>query len=221
MRISKSKSIAGLACAGVLGATMLFGAYSATPKAFAAPTAADAALSSDTQTYTTTDATGTGSWGTDNGKVQLTYDTTNGSWTDDTGTTHDNGTFIVRIPTSIKYEGMNTGTVNTSNDYDVTVEGVLAPAKTVTVKAETGNAVKGDNLLGSITETTTMKGTDTGNTAGAYGTSNFRTFTADQVSAMTGDQVTGKTVQDNIAMTGTALSAGTYTGTVQYTAALS
>lgn len=49
----------------------------------------------------------------------------------------------------------------------------------------------------------------------------LRTFSAEQVSVMNDDgKVSGTTVQDNIAMSGKAYSAGTYTGTVQYSSAL-
>lgn len=176
------------------------------------------------ETYTTTAADGTGSWGTDDGRVDLTYDTTAGKWKDAKDLEHDNGTYVVRIPKAIKYVGMHVGKVTTNDDYSVTVEGVLAPGKSVSVSAETGKTVAihapatdDDN----ITEVTSMKGTDTSNTAGAYSKDNKRTFSAKQVSVMDdAGKVTGTTVTDNISMSGKAYSAGTYTGTVQYTASL-
>lgn len=170
--------------------------------------------------YTTTDAKGTGAWDTNDGKVDLTYDTTNGLWTDSQGTKHLNGTYVVRIPKAISYTGMNVGNVSTSDDYDLTVEGVLTPGASVTVNAQTGQKLTGDNLLGEITETTSLKDTTAGGAAGAYSDTNFHTFTAAQASNMTGEKVTGTTVKDTIALSGTALSAGTYTGSVQYSAAL-
>ena len=197
------------------------------------PTAADKALDTNTELYTTTDATGTGSWGAgtsttatnSDGAIDLTYDTTNGQWTDSVDVLHDNGTYVVRIPTAIKYENMRVGKVNTSNDYDVIVEGVLASGKKVSVSAETGKAVTFNgtpaNTNDTITETTSMKGTATQNKESAYSDTNKRTFSAEQVSVMddTG-KVTGTKVQDNISMSGKAYSAGTYTGTVQYSSAL-
>lgn len=171
------------------------------------------------ETYTT-NADGTGSWGTDDGKVDITYDTTKGKWTDSKDVEHDNGTFVVRIPKAISYEGMNVGAVHTSDDYDVAVEGVLAAGKSVDVKAETGKKLTGKDLLGDITETTSLKDATAGGSAGEYSDTNFHTFSAAQTSVMTGTKVTGTTVQDNISLDGTALSAGTYTGSVQYTATL-
>ena len=213
----------GMAVATVAGGAM---------PVFAAgtPTATDAALDAKTELYTTTDAAGKGAWGagtstSGDGQIDLTYDTTNGQWKDSVDVDHDNGTYVVRIPTAIKYENMHIGKVSTSNDYNVTVEGVLASGKTVKVSAETGKAVAFNgtaaNADAKITEATTMIGTDTKNKAGAYSDTNFRTFSAEQVSVMNDDgKVSGTTVQDNIAMSGKAYSAGTYTGTVQYSSAL-
>lgn len=225
------KQISKLIAIGVAAATMMGGVV----PVFAAgtPTTTDGALDAKTELYTTTDAKGTGSWGAGtstttkngDGAIDLTYDTTNGQWKDSVDVDHDNGTYVVRIPTAIKYENMHVGKVSTSNDYNVTVEGVLASGKTVTVSAETGKPVtfNGDaaNANDKITEVTSMKGTDTANQEGAYSDTNKRTFTAEQVSVMDDSgKVSGKTVQDNIAMSGFAYSAGTYTGTVQYSSAL-
>lgn len=225
------KQISKLIAIGVAAATMMGGVV----PVFAAgtPTAADQALDAKTELYTTTDAAGTGSWGAGtstttkngDGAIDLTYDTTNGQWTDSVDVGHDNGTYVVRIPTAIKYENMRVGKVSTSNDYNVTVEGVLASGKTVTVSAETGKPVAFNGIAANdkdkITEVTSMKGTETANKEGAYSDTNKRTFTAEQVSVMDDSgKVSGKTVQDNIAMSGFAYSAGTYTGTVQYSSAL-
>jgi hypothetical protein len=217
----QKKLLSGRLGAAVLGAAMLLG--SAVPAtAFAANGVQSPAPSG--YTYTTTDAAGTGAWDDADkgaqGQVDLTYDTTNGKWTDSQGVEHANGTYVVRIPKAVKYEGMNVGVVNISDDYDVTVEGVLAPGKSVDVKAETGKTLSGTNLLGNVTEVTSLKDTNAGGKAGAYAADNFHNFTAAQVSKMTGAKVTGTTVQDNIAISGTVLSAGTYVGNVQYTAAL-
>jgi hypothetical protein len=217
----QKKLLSGRLGAAVLGAAMLLG--SAVPAtAFAANGVQSPAPSG--YTYTTTDAAGTGAWDDADkgaqGQVDLTYDTTNGKWTDSQGVEHANGTYVVRIPKAVKYEGMNVGVVNISDDYDVTVEGVLAPGKSVDVKAETGKTLSGTNLLGNVTEVTSLKDTTAGGKAGAYAADNFHNFTAAQVSKMTGAKVTGTTVQDNIAISGTVLSAGTYVGNVQYTAAL-
>lgn len=217
----QKKLLSGRLGAAVLGAAMLLG--SAVPAtAFAANGVQSPAPNG--YTYTTTDAAGTGAWNDADkgaqGQVDLTYDTTNGKWTDSQGVEHANGTYVVRIPKAVKYESMNVGVVNTSDDYDVTVEGVLAPGKSVDVKAETGKPLTGTNLLGNVTEATSLKDTNAGGKAGAYAADNFHNFTAAQVSKMTGAKVTGTTVQDNIAISGTVLSAGTYIGNIQYSAAL-
>ena len=224
------KKISNKMGAIALGASMAIGSGIAMPMTvFAANGIQDPAPNG--YTYTTTDDRGTGSWDANDGKVNIIYDTTNGTWKDsqypDDGTdtekenhTHKNGTYLVRIPKAIKYEGMNVGTVNTSDDYDVTVEGVLAAYKSVDVKAETGKKLTGTELLGDITETTSLKDATAGGAAGAYSDTNFHNFSASQTSVMTGDKVTGTTVQDNISLAGKALSAGTYRGTVQYSSAL-
>lgn len=222
------KQISKLIAMGLAAATIMGGVtpvFAADPAAAKTPTDASAALDNTKEVYTTTDAAGTGSWTTGDGKISLTYDTTNGQWMDSTGDSHDNGTYVVRIPTAIKYENMHVGKVQTSNDYDVIVEGVLAAGNKVSVSAQTGQAValQGTpaNTNDKITEVTSMKGDATGNTAGAYSDTNKRTFTAEQVSKMDDSgKVSGTTVQDNIAMSGFAYSAGTYTGTVQYSSAL-
>lgn len=224
---------------------------SAMPVFAATPTASGSGVQGaapNGQTYTTTDDKGTGAWDTatndastdvgGNGQVDLVYDTTNGTWKDsqypDSGTdeekakhTHQNGTYVVRIPKAIKYENMNVGTVATSDDYDVTVEGVLANGKTVTVNAESGKDIATGGTKASaddkITETTSMVGAETKNTAGAYSADNFRTFSADQTSVLAdaaSGKVKGTTVKDNIAMNGIARSAGKYVGTVQYSSEL-
>lgn len=215
------KLLSGRLGAAALGTALLFG--SAVPAtAFAANGVQNPAPNG--YTYTTTNATGTGAWNDADkgaqGQVDLTYDTTNGKWTDSQGVEHANGTYVVRIPKAVKYENMNIGVVNTSDDYNVTVEGVLAPGKSVDVKAETGKTLTGTNLLGSVTETTSLKDAIAGGKAGAYAADNFHNFSAAQVSKMTGTKVTGATVSDNIAISGTVLSAGTYVGNVQYSAAL-
>lgn len=221
MKTQISKLIAmGLTAATIMGGVM--------PVYAADPTAADAALNNTKEVYTTTDAAGTGSWTAGDGIINLTYDTTNGLWKDSQNVDHANGTYVVRIPTAIKYENMHVGKVATSNDFDVIVEGVLASGKKVTVSAQSGQPVAFQGTVANtndkITETTSMKGTATQNKEGAYsdGTdANKRTFTAEQVSKMDdAGKVTGTTVQDNISMNGFAYSAGTYTGTVQYSSAL-
>lgn len=225
------KQISKLIALGLTAATIMSGVMPV--YAAGTPTTQDKALDAKTELYTTTDAEGTGSWGAGtstttkngDGAIDLTYDTTNGQWKDSVDVDHDNGTYVVRIPTAIKYENMHVGKVATSNDYNVTVEGVLASGKKVSVSAETGKPVafNGDaaNANDKITEVTSMKGTDTANKEGAYSDTNKRTFTAEQVSVMNdAGKVSGTTVKDNIAMSGFAYSAGTYTGTVQYSSAL-
>ena len=212
------KQISKLIAMGLTAATVMGGVMPV--YAAGTPTTKDGA----------TDAKGTGSWGkgtstNGDGAIDLTYDTTNGQWKDSMDVDHDNGTYVVRIPTAIKYENMHVGKVATSNDYNVTVEGVLASGKKVSVSAETGKPVafngEAANANDKITEVTSMKGTDTANKEDAYSDTNKRTFTAEQVSVMDDSgKVSGKTVQDNISMSGFAYSAGTYTGTVQYSSAL-
>ena len=90
------------------------------------------------------------------GKIKIVYDTTGGVWNDINKAQHDNGTYVVTIPTLIKYENMNIGTVNTSDDYTVNVAGAIANDKAVKLVAETGNNLAYSTRTDEITETTTQ-----------------------------------------------------------------
>jgi len=215
MKISKSKSILGLACAGALGATLLVGAYAQTPKALGAE--------SGTQTYTTTDAAGTGAWtNPNNGKIDISL-TSDGSWIDpdNPDTTHPAGTYIVTIPTSETWSGVRVGGVNVNDDYTVNVKGALQDGKEVHLSATSGVDIKkGDTTITSLAEHTRQ---GSGTTGTEYTTSNYRTFTQAQAAAnpdATTGALGGTNVTDNIQVTGSIPSAGTYTGSVQYTATL-
>jgi len=192
--------------------------------AFAANGLQDSATDPDQQTYSADAGSWSGGDHHNDGKVHLEY-ITDGGWYDpgddptkpgsdegqtgtagdDTDSKHDAGTFQVVIPTYIKYSGMKVGTVSTSDDYEVTVRGAIPSDKKVVLTAETGNAVS--NGSDSFTETTTQ-----GKTEWTY---------ADAFGSVNEDNsLAGTTTTDNIKMSGTAKSSGTYTGTVGYTATL-
>ena len=145
------------------------------------------------------------------GKLHLSYDTSGGKWEDpgadptvkDDNGKHDNGTYTVTIPTLIKYENMHVGTVNTSDDYTVNVKGTIPADNIVFISAETGNSVA--NGAESITETTTQ-GKKQWTAEDCYGSMN------------TDGSLSGTDSTDTIALSGEAKSAGTFEGTVAYTA---
>lgn len=168
---------------------------------------------------------GTQSFSEGTANINLSYSTIGGKWIDaDDNTEHDNGTYVVKIPTSIEYETMNIGAVNTNDDYSVKVVGAIPANQNVTLTANTGQALSNSTQLptdtSNITETTSIKsgGSDT---AGAYSNTNKRTFTAAECSdgMTTEGKINGTTTTDNISMTGNIYTEGTWTGTVTYTAA--
>lgn len=150
------------------------------------------------------------------GKIHLFYDTTGGQWQDpgkdpekaDDNTSHDNGTFVVTIPTKIAYENMNIGTVSTSDSYTVNVRGTIAQDKKVTLTAETGKNLENGSKKTEITETTTQTKTEW-SAAETYG----QQLNHD-------GSLSGTDTTDKIEMRGTVTTAGIYEGAVQYTATL-
>lgn len=164
-----------------------------------------------------------GDWYQD-GKVHLFYDTTGGNWDEpgedpanpDDNVTHPNGTFVVTVPTKIAYDGMRAGIVSTSDDYTVNVRGLIAPDKSVTVSAESGNGLANGSQTGDITETTTQ-GKVTWSAEETYGTVDGQPTTETNPDG----SLLGTNTTDNIKMTGTARTAGTYSGAVAYSAKLS
>lgn len=171
----------------------------------ATPVFAENGVQTGTQTFTTNDA----------GKIKLTYDTTGGQWQDpgpdptktDDNNPHNNGTYLVTIPTAITYENMAIGTVNTSDDYTVNVRGAIGSGKQITLTAQTNQLLANGSRPDDIKETTTQGKT---------------TWSADETfgNLNTDGSLSGTDSKDNIKMTGTAKAAGTYTGTVGYTATL-
>ena len=149
------------------------------------------------------------------GKVHLFYSTLGGKWQDpgqdatvDTDNhDHDNGTYLVTIPTKIAYENMNIGKVDTSDTYTVNVRGAIEDGQTVTVTAETQNKLK-NGTFEDITETTTQGRT---------------TWTSDEVfNKLNADgSVAGTDTTDTVKMSGEVKAAGKYEGTVGYSAKLS
>ena len=148
------------------------------------------------------------------GKIHLFYDTTGGKWQDpgqdatkaDDNHDHDNGTYMLTIPTKIHYQNMNVGKVDTSDDYTVNVRGAIAEDKQITVTAETGK-VMGNGAESGITETTTQGKT---------------TWTAEEANGgfNADGSLKGTDTTDNIKMSGEAKTAGQYEGSVAYTATL-
>lgn len=83
------------------------------------------------------------------GQIHLFYDTRGGQWQDPgadpasptDNTSHNNGTYVVTIPTKIAYENMNIGKVDTVDTYDVNVRGAIGQNQKVTLAAETGQSL--------------------------------------------------------------------------------
>ena len=96
------------------------------------------------------------------GKIHLFYDTTGGKWQDPgpdpvsptDNVKHDNGTYVVTIPTKIAYLNMNIGKVDTVDTYDVNVRGAIGQDKKVKLVAETGNNLVNGTKDKEITEQT-------------------------------------------------------------------
>lgn len=168
-------------------------------------------ITSGSQTYDS----GSQKWSGDStdGKVHLYFSTDGGSWEDSgadvssesDNVKHANGTYVVTIPNSITLSKMNIGPVDQTINYIVNIKGAIDAAKSVYLTAETGNPVA--NGSNSLTETTTQ-GKTTWTSKELYGALN-----AD-------GGLIGTNSNDKIEVTGTALTLGTYTGTVAYTASM-
>lgn len=175
---------------------------------------------------------GDSSWSSGSGKIYITYDTKGGVWyepgssieSSDDNIQHPNGTYVVTIPTAITYENMSIGAVNTNDNYEVHVRGAINPAKYVKVTAQADNGSILTNGKGqSIKITLSQQKTD---------------FSADDcfggsASELTPEEVTGGGLasllnpdgslkgsqsMDNIKLSGVVTTAGTFSGTVTYTA---
>ncbi len=207
-----SKRNVKLAAMGL--AVVMAAALAAPAFAKGTPTASGSGVSSDKQKYDS--ASGwSGSDSTYEGKIHLLYDTSNGGWQDpgedpnspDDNGNHDNGTYVVTIPTRISYENMNIGKVSTSDDYTVNVRGAIGDGQTVTLKAETGKTLKNGSKE-EIKETTTQ-GKTTWSSDETYGGLNVD------------GSLKGTDTTDNIKMEGEVTTSGVYQGSVAYNASLS
>ena len=63
-------------------------------------------------------------------------DTIGGHWTDSGDAQHDNGKYVVTIPTSVGFTGVDVGAVDLTADYGVTVAGVIENGDTVTATVD-------------------------------------------------------------------------------------
>lgn len=63
-------------------------------------------------------------------------DTIGGRWSDVGDGQHDNGKFVVTIPTSVGFTGVDVGAVDLTADYGVTVAGVIENGDTVTATVD-------------------------------------------------------------------------------------
>lgn len=162
------------------------------------------------------------------GTVRLFYETKGGSWTEpdpdnpSKEIAHDNGTYVVTLPTKVRYSSIPVGSVSMKDIYDITVCGAIGQNQVVTLSAESGKKLSN----GSKDEITVRTYADRDATPSKeYSTGYKRVFTAEQVygSSTDGESVghpVGTTVMDTITLTGKATAAGTYKGSVTYTARL-
>lgn len=158
-------------------------------------------LAEGTGTVSGSDTFGSGS-DTTTGSVTVTYDTSAGTWTDPSGGTHNAGTYIVIIPTSVSWTGMSIGKVSASASYNVQVCGVVNKAVNVTATAGSMADSAGDAITMAVSQGKTSWSADD-----AYGSS-------------TDGKIAGTSTTDTVTLSGTAKHMGTYTGTIAYTAAL-
>ena len=165
--------------------------------------------------------------------VHLVYDTTGGSWYDpgkdptvpgtdkdqtgtageDTDEKHDNGTFVIIVPKEIKYTGMKVGTVDTSDEYDVYLAGVIEAGKSVELTTSVTNPkVDDNNELEATLERSEL--TDAEKDSGK------KVFSATELTNGFNDDksLKGQTLSHTLKMKGTASVSGTYEGSVIYTA---
>lgn len=141
------------------------------------------------------------------GEVHLSYNTEDGTWTDPSGETHDNGTYIVTIPTKIAYKDMKIGRFNINDNYTVNVRGVLAENQAVTLMAETEKYLTYGHWTTDILENTTQ-GKTKWNPDETYGEQDKDGY------------ITGTDCTDNIRISGEAKASGEYVGSVKYSAKL-
>lgn len=189
--------------------------------AFAAETTDAAALQSSTQTFTSDAGTDhKGAWDPASntgyagggGQLQVEYDTTGGQWTDTGGKTHANGTYMVTVPKKILYQNMNTGKVDHTVTYSVTVVGAIPTGGHVNLNATAPNST---SLNGYLTD-----GSDT--TLTAVLTHAKTKYSSDETfgNANASGQLVGTTVQDTLKLNGTAKNTGSYKGVITYSSSL-
>ena len=150
------------------------------------------------------------------GEIQIIYSTTGGTWeapgedpTDPSDNEqHPNGTYTVEIPRLIKYDSMDVGAVDTSDDYSVLVRGAIPYRKTVKLGA-TADATL--NPTGDITPAVTQ-GKQAWSDAECLGPA-ADPFNPD-------GSLKGTSTTDNITLKGTATKIADYAGVVTYTAEL-
>lgn len=185
------------------------------------PVHANGVDTTDTQTYTSTatyDSTSdsytySSAWAdtsdstTTDGTITVTYDTTGGTWTDDTtGTSHTNGSYIVTIPKTISYTNMSIGTLSgVTGTYTVNVTGAIPTGDVVTVTAKaTTNPTTGSD---TITEEV-VQGKSTWTASDCFGSED------------TSGNLTGTDGTDTYTLSGTAKECGVYSGIITYSASI-
>lgn len=157
----------------------------------------------DNLQYLESDASGTVS-----GSIDVSADTTGGTWTNAIdGTAHANGTYIVIIPTAVSWSGMNIGAVDASAQYEVRVIGGLAPSAVVTVSASAPSAL------------TAADGSTSGLTL-SLAHSKTAWSADDTAGEITDAGLSGTAGTETVRITGEARVAGVFSGQITYSSSI-
>lgn len=155
--------------------------------------------------------------------TSLGVSASDGTWTDASKATHDNGKYCVTVPTNIRYTGVNAGHFDESGSYDINIAGVIRVADQVTATVTVGdfkNAIS-DNSDGDTA--TIPAGSAVRNPGGLTGTvtQGKTDWTCDELSVMEDDEngnaiVVGTTAQDSYSITGDVRNTNQFNASVQY-----
>lgn len=146
-----------------------------------------------------------------------------GTWADANGGTHDNGRFVVTVPTGIVYENVNAGHFSESGAYDVNVAGIIRVDDTITATVTVGNFMNTIGGMGDVDEGTAGKDQGVRNPGSltATVTQGKTVWTCDEISVMEDDEdgnayVVGTTAQDSYSITGDVRNATKFVNNIRY-----
>lgn len=122
------------------------------------------------------------------------------SWTDAQRAVHEDGTYTVTIPTLIKYENMNAGSVDVSDAYFVNAAGSINKNYAVEISASADSTLA--NGTSRKIKTSFQQ--------------NKSEWTPDELSTASSGKVVGTSSSDAVRLLGTADSVGEYIGSISY-----